>query len=472
MKKYGVFVLLILFMSVNIVYSQRTGEGVYKDVGENPHEGYVKNFEGTKTCLKCHEKEAKDVFHSTHYQWKSDTPDIIGADGKKLGKINVINDFCTGPSISWIFDIKNKGGKTVTNGCSKCHAGLGLMPSERMSQEQLENIDCLICHAPGYNRKVVNDKGNLKWVPADDKDVLLVRAQNVQKPKKGMCLRCHAGAGGGFNFKRGDIEAAMIKADKDLDVHLGSGLNCIDCHKTENHRISGRGVDLAGTDNKSFRPTCDTADCHGDKPHSKELLNKHAQTVDCTVCHIPEFAKNEKTDMERSWKHLEYLKEADKYEPEMKFQKNVTPVYTWWNGKSFLHDPEKPIKTIQGLLTMAGPIGSLKDPNSKIYAFKLHKSKLPFDAETKKLIPIATDIAFLEGNLDKAIKEGAKRAYGKDINRYEFVNTERYMGIFHGVSPKEKALKCNDCHSEKGRIDFKALGYKDDPMKIGGRFSK
>ncbi|MCX7990554.1 MAG: hypothetical protein N2999_00755 [Proteobacteria bacterium] len=472
MKKYLIFILLAMFTLVSIGYSQRTGEGVYKEEGENPHEGYVKSFEGTKTCLECHEKEAKDVFHSTHYQWKTDTSDVVGGSGKKLGKINVINDFCTGPWINWIFDIKNKGGKIVTNGCSKCHAGLGLMPSETMSQEQLENIDCLICHAPGYNRKVVNDNGKLRWAPADEKDVLLVRAQNVQKPKKGMCLRCHAGAGGGFNFKRGDIEAGMVKADKDLDVHLAGGLNCVDCHKSKEHRISGRGVDLAGRDNNEFRPTCDTKDCHGNKPHSKNVLNKHTASLDCTVCHIPEFAKREKTDMERNWAHLEYLKDADKYEPEIKFQKNVIPVYAWWNGRSFINDPEKPIKDTKTIFKMAKPDGSIKDTKSKIYAFKLHKANLPYDTETKRLIPVATDIAFLEGNVDKAIKEGAKRAFGKELQRYDFVKTERYMGIFHGVSPKEKALKCNDCHSEKGRIDFKALGYKGDPMKVGGRFSK
>lgn len=244
-------IILLIFVFWGVSAAQRTSEVVYQQMGENPHEGYVKSFEGTKTCLKCHEKEAKDVFHSTHYQWKTDTPDVIGASGKKLGKINVINDFCTGPSVNWIFDVRNKAGKIVTNGCSKCHAGLGLMSSSEMTQQQLENIDCMICHAPGYNRKVVSENGQLKWAPTDEKDILTVRAQNVQKPKKGMCLRCHAGAGGGFNYKRGDIEASMVKANRDTDVHLAGGLNCIDCHKSENHRISGRGTDLAGTDNKS-----------------------------------------------------------------------------------------------------------------------------------------------------------------------------------------------------------------------------
>jgi len=34
----------------------------------------------------------------------------------------------------------------------------------------------------------------------------------------------------------------------------------------------------------------------------------------------------------------------------------------------------------------------------------------------------------------------------------------------HMVAPKENALKCTDCHGEKSRLDWKALGYqKGDP---------
>jgi len=32
------------------------------------------------------------------------------------------------------------------------------------------------------------------------------------------------------------------------------------------------------------------------------------------------------------------------------------------------------------------------------------------------------------------------------------------MGLFHGVSPKEEALTCNDCHDDR-KLDYEALGY-------------
>jgi hypothetical protein len=73
-----------------------------------------------------------------------------------------------------------------------------------------------------------------------------------------------------------------------------------------------------------------------------------------------------------------------------------------------------------------------------------------------------------------------------------------YAAVHHEVVPAKKALGCSDCHSVeaiactrchrnaqgmdlpehrravypevKNRIDFKALGYSDDPARVGGRF--
>jgi len=39
----------------------------------------------------------------------------------------------------------------------------------------------------------------------------------------------------------------------------------------------------------------------------------------------------------------------------------------------------------------------------------------------------------------------------------------------HMVQAKEKALQCNDCHGDNGRLDWQALGYHGDPMEWGVR---
>jgi hypothetical protein len=64
---------------------------------------------------------------------------------------------------------------------------------------------------------------------------------------------------------------------------------------------------------------------------------------------------------------------------------------------------------------------------------------------------------------------GAKAYNGKENVEAEWVTTERYMGIFHEVTPKEQALQCMDCHGEGARLDWEALGYEGDPLKVGGR---
>jgi len=51
--------------------------------------------------------------------------------------------------------------------------------------------------------------------------------------------------------------------------------------------------------------------------------------------------------------------------------------------------------------------------------------------------------------------------------KFDWAETEMYMSINHEVAPASEALGCMECHN--GGIDFKALGYSDDPMNAGGR---
>ena len=76
------------------------------------------------------------------------------------------------------------------------------------------------------------------------------------------------------------------------------------------------------------------------------------------------------------------------------------------------------------------------------------------------------------GEIDEAVNLGAK-AVGwytdDDVVDYEFADTERYMGLFHEVAPKEQALSCNDCHNGGTRLDFAALGYTPNETYNGKR---
>jgi hypothetical protein len=457
------------------------GLGVGRGYGGEPprysHSEYVEKYEGTKTCLECHKDEAESFFHSQHYQWQGDAPGIVNAKGRKLGKLNTMNDFCTNPLANWIGNALNADSVVVAQGCSKCHAGLGKKPEVTMTPEQLENIDCLICHATGYRRDLYKtETGGWEWKPIlwNNPEGLTSVARRISRPQSVMCLRCHAGAGGGPNYKRGDIEYALTECDSTYDVHMGKNgrnMQCVDCHAGADHRVRGRGADLSGTDYPAKPLSCAASDCHGESPHKVPILDRHTKRVSCTVCHIREFAKTDSTDMRRDWSKPFHIVDGNKYSATITKQLNVTPVYAWYDGRTHLQMMGEPIeRRSDGTVGIMTPVASHRDKSAKIYAFKLHRAVLPVLKGKDWVIPIAVEEFFGDGNIDKAVRGAAKVTYGLEDPEYRWVNTVRYMGIFHEVQPAARAVQCLECHSPGGRLDWKALGYKGDPLETTKRF--
>lgn len=442
---------------------------------EYAHKEYFEHYEGTKTCLECHEGEATDFFHTRHYQWKGASPEVANADGESIGKANSVNDFCTSPGPNWIGAVKNPDGVTLARGCSACHAGLGKPPEAEVSQEQLENIDCLICHASGYRRDVYQDEaGDWEWRPILYKNQrgLDSVSKRISNPDRTMCLRCHSAAGGGPNFKRGDIEYALVECEPEFDVHMaksGNDMSCVDCHGGNGHHIRGRGADLAGPDPASDPLSCTS--CHGQDVHGIAILDAHTTTVDCATCHIPYFAKGDPTDMVRDWSTPKYHEDGNKYSATITLESNVVPAYAWFDGTSTMQKASEPVeRNAEGKVVLAAPVGSRGAEGAKIAPFKLHRGKLPVLADRQLLAPIAVEEFFADGQLDHAIAEGIEHAFGEHDVEVEWVETERWMGIYHEVSPARQALQCQDCHREGGRMDWAALGYEGDPfVKKTGR---
>ena len=52
---------------------------------------------------------------------------------------------------------------------------------------------------------------------------------------------------------------------------------------------------------------------------------------------------------------------------------------------------------------------------------------------------------------------------------YGFAETTMYWPQTHMVAPKERALQCQSCHAEGGRMDWAALGYDGDPILQGSQ---
>jgi hypothetical protein len=170
--------------------------------------------------------------------------------------------------------------------------------------------------------------------------------------------------------------------------------------------------------------------------------------------------------MVRDWSTPRYNAEADKFTATITLQKDVPPVYAWWDGTTIAQLPgEKAARGPNGAVVLMAPHGSRGDARSKIHAFKLHRGKLPLLAEREWIVPIVVESFFADGDIDKAVREAAKQFYGVEDARYEWVDTERWMGIFHEVAPAARALDCLDCHRPGGRMDWRALGYDADPLE-------
>ncbi len=452
----------------------------------NRHEHRFEHYESTATCLKCHEHEAKTFFDSQHYQWRGGTPDLVNTEqAETLGKLTMVNDFCTNPGGSqWIGKVVNEEGRVLAKGCSGCHAGLGKLPGTEPTQEQLENIDCLVCHASGYRRDLYQtDSGGWEWRPIlyRNQEGMDSVAKRISLPDRSMCLRCHSASGGGPNFKRGDIEYVLSDPDFEFDVHMsskaegGQDLWCIDCHTSDEHthRMIGRGVDLAATDRPDQRLDC-TGQCHQDYRHKdtdaqQADIDKHGRLT-CPACHIPEFARDEPTDMFRDWSNVYFDEQKGKYVYTQKLESDVEPVYAWFNGESFAQIPGQPVhRDAQGRVTMVLPQGDRADPTARIAPFKLHRGVLPVLTEQQWIAPVATEELYEHGDPDRAVKDAVFSLYGLQDAPFSWENTIRYMGIYHAVPPAEDAVECADCHVPDGRMDWRALGYEADPAPEAGR---
>ena len=121
-----------------------------------------------------------------------------------------------------------------------------------------------------------------------------------------------------------------------------------------------------------------------------------------------------------------------------------------------------------GRVLMSGPLGDVNDPNAKLFAFKYHTAMQAHDPVTKRILPMKMGILFQDGDVDKAIREGAKAVGWELPQGYEFVPTDRWLSINHEVAPHEQALTCDTCHATNAtRLDWSTLGYTPKSTRNG-----
>jgi octaheme c-type cytochrome (tetrathionate reductase family) len=408
----------------------------------------------TRACLKCHDEAGEQVMRTAHWRWETDPVNVPGrAEPVRGGKKNVVNNFCISIQSNW-------------SGCTSCHAGYG-WEDAGFDFRNAENVDCLVCH-DRTGTYVKADGG----YPAPGVDLVAV-AKSVAAPQRDNCGGCHFKGGGGDAVKHGDLDPSLFFPRERVDVHMGRhGMVCTDCHRTENHLITGRSISVSM--DHANRITC--TDCHAAEPHRDERVNAHVGAVACQSCHIREVAIREATKVHWDWsaagqdlpedKHT-YLKEKGRFV----YAQHLVPEYHWFDGTADRYligdriDPSRPTP-------INLPRGSVADRDARIWPFKVHRGDQIFDAEYRHLLipkTVGPDGYWETFDWDAAARLGSRASGLRYSGKYGFAETEMYWPLTHMVGPKEEALRCHDCHESGARIDWRALGYSGDPVRWGGR---
>jgi hypothetical protein len=211
---------------------------------------------------------------------------------------------------------------------------------------------------------------------------------------------------------------------------------------------------------------------HTATPHKPgEKPNDHTDKVACQSCHIPHFARVNPTKMWWDWSKAGKKKDGKPYQEkgpldkpvydskkgEFKWAKFAEPEYFWFNGSintltaKDMIDPAKPVR-------VSWPVGSREDENSRIFPFKVHRGKQPYDKINKTmLLPHLfgkpdSDAYWVKYDWKASLASGMAYAGLPFSGEYDFVETSYVFPTTHMVAPKEDSLKCDACHTKNGRL--------------------
>ncbi len=415
-------------------------------------------------CRGCHADEFSEMYGSLHYQWQASAPDNTNQTGTLQGKAtNAINSYCINPAGNW-------------GTCGKCHAGRGAEPvmTSNPTAAQLDNIDCLVCHNDKYAVARVRRPDGSMGPTSTDIGILNGYVRSISKPTKTACLKCHAFAGGGDSYKRGDITwAHKSTTDRNFDVHMattGANLSCQSCHTFVGHKVTGKGSDLQATD---YAAEIQCTKCHAEMATSSghgEIIGKHVARVACQTCHIPRYARNaadtaatEATEINRDWRTP--ASATLPTHPSITTANDLVPAYRWWNRKSdtyLLGDTAK-YDAATGAYATSRPIGSVSGAQgNKIYPFKYKTATQPMRTFGSVLIALDTnEYMNRSGDPVLATTKGLFNMGFSMTDAWTWVKTDTYQLLNHEVPPASgNALTCNSCHGSTARMDLKGkLGY-------------
>jgi octaheme c-type cytochrome (tetrathionate reductase family) len=421
---------------------------------------FTSGEEITRACLSCH-SEAATQFHKTiHWTWlaSGDKSDI------RYGKAGYsVNNFCI------------SGNAMEDKGCLGCHVSWN-------KKGVKGEVNCLKCHnSSGFN--FVEAFGDIQSFSKDKDPETDEMVKDIQREIKGAitkvtfptrknCGECHFKGGGGDGVKHGDLDTSLTKPNRMLDVHMdvdGKNFSCTRCHTTVEHNIAGRIYTNPAVETRKslieddLAPKITCVSCHSNEPHKNDSkMNDHTDVVSCQACHIPKYARVNPTMMWWDWTKAGKLKDGKPYHEdgpygkpiyksikgEFKWEKNVVPEYFWFNGSLTSATADDVIDPSQ-IVKVSHPVGDKTDPEARIFPFKIHRGKQPYDKIHKKLL--APMLSGKQGfwttfDMNDAIAHGNKTINIPYSGEFDYVETTYAFPITHMVAPKDNALTCTECH--------------------------
>jgi hypothetical protein len=349
--------------------------------------------------------------------------------------------------------------------------GYGWEEYEEYDYTIQENVDCLACHADMsvYSKGEYGD-------PAEGVD-LLAAARSVRAPTRDNCGTCHFDGGGGNGVKHGDLDESLYFPSESLDIHMGGGNNmlCTDCHWTEDHQILGRMLSDNYTIDPAEQVSCEQ--CHVDQQHGDERIDGTSPQSPARPATSPRWRSKTRPKCIGTG-HRRPRKDA----------KTITsPISRSKVNSSTIKTSRPPTSGTTGITNTATSsatrqrgrrdlhqqtCGQYRRPNRKDLPLQTAHAKQPYDTINKYLLaPItAGENGFWTTfDWDSGFELAEERMGLPYSGQFGFAETYMYWPTTHMVQSADKALQCDSCHSENGRMDWEALGYPGDPIKWGGR---
>jgi octaheme c-type cytochrome (tetrathionate reductase family) len=420
------------------------------------HQTFETGRQVTEACVSCHVEAEEQLKKTIQWTWLSPFD-----DNGETGKAGYsVNNFCISTN------------KMHDTECSNCHIGWNAKE---------DGINCLKCHSQidvhwndvFHDYKSFKESGDIEI--ADDLQKTIQEAlQTVGLPLRRNCGVCHFNGGGGEAVKHGDLDDTLVNPPKELDIHMGvdsQNFRCTRCHTTIAHQIAGRvystpaSVHRQSLVENDLVPKIMCESCHTAKPHPNgHKANDHTDRVACQTCHIPRFAREHPTETWWDWskagkvkdgKHYQEKGEFDRFvykshKGEFKWAKNVVPDYYWYNGSITTLTIRDKIDPGHEPVRVSWPVGDRNDQHSRIFPFKVHRGKQPYDKQNNNLLaPLLSeeDDGYWK-TLDwvDSITRGMALMGVPYSGEFGFVETAYVFPTTHMVAPKTGTLTCTECH--------------------------